>query len=107
MDVVSLDVFKKHVRADDFADDDDYLTELLETAESAVIKATNRSKDELEQMEGKFPPMLIHAMMMLAAHWYNQRESVSTVQMHAVPDALQALIKPFRKLVDDSGKNEI
>ncbi|MCW4098811.1 head-tail connector protein [Prevotella copri] len=107
MAVVSLDVFKKHVRADDFADDDDYLTELLETAESAVIKATNRSKDELEQMEGKFPPMLKHAMMMLAAHWYNQRESVSTVQMHAVPDALQALIKPFRKLVDDSGKNEI
>lgn len=107
MDVVSLDVFKKHVRADDFADDDDYLTELLETAESAVIKATNRSKDELEQMEGKFPPMLKQAMMMLAAHWYNQRESVSTVQMHAVPDALQALIKPFRKLVDDSGKNEI
>nr|DAZ49143.1 MAG TPA: head tail connector [Caudoviricetes sp.] len=107
MAVVSLDVFKKHVRADDFADDDDYLTELLETAESAVIKATNRSKDELEQMEGKFPPMLKQAMMMLAAHWYNQRESVSTVQMHAVPDALQALIKPFRKLVDDSGKNEI
>ena len=107
MNVVSLDVFKKHVRADDFADDDDYLTELLETAESAVIKATNRSKDELEQMEGKFPPMLKQAMMMLAAHWYNQRESVSTVQMHAVPDALQALIKPFRKLVDDSGKNEI
>lgn len=107
MDVVSLDVFKKHVRADDFADDDDYLTELLETAESAVIKATNRSKDELERMEGKFPPMLKQAMMMLAAHWYNQRESVSTVQMHAVPDALQALIKPFRKLVDDSGKNEI
>ena len=107
MDVVSLDVFKKHVGADDFADDDDYLTELLETAESAVIKATNRSKDELEQMEGKFPPMLKQAMMMLAAHWYNQRESVSTVQMHAVPDALQALIKPFRKLVDDSGKNEI
>lgn len=107
MAVVSLDVFKKHVRADDFADDDDYLTELLETAESAVIKATNRSKDELEQMAGKFPPMLKHAMMMLAAHWYNQRESVSTVQMHAVPDALQALIKPFRKLVDDSGKNEI
>lgn len=107
MAVVSLDVFKKHVRADDFADDDDYLTELLETAESAVIKATNRSKDELEQMEGEFPPMLKHAMMMLAAHWYNQRESVSTVQMHAVPDALQALVKPFRKLVDDSGKNEI
>ena len=107
MAVVSLDVFKKHVRADDFADDDDYLTELLETAECAVIKATNRSKDELEQMEGKFPPMLKQAMMMLAAHWYNQRESVSTVQMHAVPDALQALIKPFRKLVDDSGKNEI
>lgn len=42
--------------------------------------------------------------MMLAAHWYNQRETVSAVQMHEVPDALQALVKPYRKLVDDAGR---
>ena len=57
---------------------------------------------------GEFPAPLKHAMMMLAAHWYNQRESVSSVQMHEVPDALQSLVKPYRKLVNDaSGENEI
>lgn len=101
MAAVSLALFKKHVRADDFADDDEYLAHLIETAESAVITATNRTEDELEQMgEGAMPAPIKHAIMMLGAHWYNQRESVSGVQMHAVPDSLQALIKPYRKLAE-------
>lgn len=101
MAVVSLALFKKHVRADDFADDDEYLEHLLETAESAVIAATNRTEEELEQMGGgTMPTPIKHAIMMLGAHWYNQRESVSSVQMHAVPDSLQALIKPYRKLAE-------
>lgn len=104
MSVVSPELFKKHVRADDFADDDDYLEHLLETAEEAVVTATNRSRQELEELgDGKFPKPLVHAVMLLAGHWYNQRESVSTVQMHEVPDALQALIKPYRRLVSDAG----
>lgn len=101
MAVVSLALFKKHVRADDFADDDEYLEHLLETAESAVITATNRTQEELAQMgNGHVPTPIKHAIMMLGAHWYNQRESVSSVQMHAVPDSLQALIKPYRKLAE-------
>ena len=100
MEVVSLALFKKHVRADDFADDDVYLCHLLESAEIAVITATNRSREELEQMGGgEVPAPIRHAIMMLGAHWYNQRESVSSVQMHAVADSLQSLIKPYRKLV--------
>lgn len=101
MATVSLALFKKHVRADDFADDDEYLEHLLEAAETAVITATNRSKEELEQMGGgKMPTPIKHAIMLIGAHWYNQRESVSSVQMHAVPDSLQALIKPYRKLAE-------
>ncbi len=109
MSVVSLALFKKHVRADDFADDDSYLEHLLNTAEDAVITATRRTERELTALNGgEFPAPLTHAMMMLAAHWYNQRESVSSVQMHEVPDALQSLVKPYRKLVNDaSGENEI
>lgn len=109
MAVVDLDLFKKHVRADDFADDDDYLQHLLEAAEIAIIRATNRTEEELTEIGGgTFPATLKHAVMLLGAHWYNQRESVSSVQMHAAPDALQALIRPYRKLVsDDSGENEI
>jgi DNA packaging protein, QLRG family len=99
MAVVSLALFKKHVRADDFADDDVYLEHLLEAAEVSVISATNRNIDELTDNGVEFPASLKHAIMMLAAHWYNQRESVSSVQMHEVPDSLQALVKPYRKLV--------
>ena len=99
MNVLSLSLFKKHVRADDFADDDDYLMFILESAEEAVITATNRTRTELEQMgDGDVPLPIKHAIMMLGAHWYNQRESVSSVQMHSVPDSLQSLIKPYRKL---------
>lgn len=101
MAVVSLALFKKHVRADDFADDDEYLEHLLEVAETSVIIATNRTAEELcESGDGDFPKPLIQAIMMLAAHWYNQRESVSGVQMHEVPDTLQALVKPYRKLAE-------
>lgn len=101
MAVVSLALFKKHVRADDFADDDEYLAHLLETAQESVIIATHRTAAELFALnDGDFPQPLKHAVMVLAAHWYNQRESVSTAQMHEVPDALQSLIKPFRKLAE-------
>lgn len=101
MAVVSLALFKKHVRADDFTDDDTYLEHLLETAETSVITATNRTFVELcESGGGTFPKPLIQAIMMLAAHWYNQRESVSGVQMYEVPDTLQALVKPYRKLAE-------
>lgn len=104
MAVVSLALFKKHVRADDFADDDEYLSYLLEVAEETVIIATNRTGQELlDGNNGVVPAPLQHAIMMLAAHWYNQRESVSSVQMHEVPDSLQALVKPYRKLVSDAG----
>lgn len=103
MIAVSLDLFKKHVRADDIDDDDEYLTHLLNTAEEVVISYTQREPSELLNSEGTLPSSLKHAIMMLAAHWYNQRESVSTVQMNQVPDSLQALVKPYRKLVHYAG----
>lgn len=100
MSYTSLDLFKKHTRADEYADDDVYLQHLLDTAEKAVIKATRRSVEELTaHFMGELPEELQHAAMMLAAHWYNQRESASTTQMHEVPDSIGTLIKPFMRLV--------
>lgn len=99
MAIVSLALFKQHVRADDFADDDLYLEHLLDAAEVAVTRATNRTALELADANGGYyPEPLKQAVMMLAAHWYNQRESVSSTQMHEVPDSLQALVKPYTRL---------
>lgn len=102
MATVDLALLKKHVRADDFSDDDKYLTHLLTAAEQHVCRATNRSTEELLQMgDGIFPAELQQAVLLIAGHWYNQREAVSGVQMAEVPYTLQALIKPYRKLVND------
>lgn len=100
MATVDLKLVKQHVRADDFADDDEYLTALLAAAEEYVQKATNRTETELLELGGgKLPPMLQQAVLLTVGHWYNQREAVSGVQMAEVPYTMQALIKPYRKLV--------
>lgn len=99
MEIVSLSLFKQHVRADDFAADDEYLRHLLETASIAVVRSTERTEEELIEMGGgNMPKPIVQAVMMLAAHWYNQRESVSMTQMYQVPDSLSALVKPYQKL---------
>lgn len=99
---VSLDLLKKHVRADDFADDDDYLQHLLGAAEVYILTSTNRADEELCELGGgTWPKPLQHAVLLIAGHWYNQREAVSGVQMAEVPYTMQALVKPYRKLVDE------
>lgn len=107
MSTVDTALLKQHVRADDFSDDDSYLEKLLDAAEEYVCGATNRTSSELLQMGGglHLPPMLQQAVLLIAGHWYNQREAVSSVQMSEVPYTLQALIKPFRKL-SDRGEDE-
>lgn len=101
MALVDMTLFKQHVRADDFATDDAVLQFYLDAACDAVLRATNRSLEELLEMgNGDLPAPLQQAAMMLAAHWYNQREAVSGTQMHEVPASLNALIKQYRKLVD-------
>lgn len=92
-------LLKKQVRADDFYQDDAYLQHLLDAATETIVTYTNREKAELVDDDGNLPKMLQQAVLMLAAHWYNQRESVSAVAMHEVPDAVQTLVKPFRRLV--------
>lgn len=100
MATVDISLLKQHVRADDFSDDDQYLAHLLEAAEQYVCATTNRTSDELVELgDGKLPVMLQQAVLLAAGHWYNQREAVSGVQMAEVPYTLQALIKPYRKLV--------
>lgn len=102
MATVDIALLKQHVRADDFSEDDAYLAHLLEAAETYVCNATHRTSEELAQTDGKLPAPLQHAVLLIAGHWYNQREAVAGVQMSEVPYTLQALIKPYRRLVDDS-----
>lgn len=99
MAYASLEEIKKHVRADDFTDDDAYLQQLLDAAEADIIRATHRSEAELlEAGGGTFPPQLKQAELMLAAHWYNQRETATPTTFSAVPYSVEHLVAQFRKL---------
>ena len=105
---LDLDLLKKHVRADDFSDDDQYLAHLLEAAKQYVCTATNRNSEELvDAKTGELPATLQHAVLLIAGHWYNQREAVSGVQMAEVPYTIHALIKPYRKLVEDTNSTAV
>lgn len=98
-DYVTLADLKHQVYAADMEDDNTLLQRLLDTAEKVVIRHTRRTAAELTEMGGgEFPSDLCHAVLMLAAHWYNQREAVSSSQQNAVPYSLQYLVDPFKRL---------
>ena len=100
MSLAALSLLKAHVRADDFADDDAYLQHLLDTAEQHVADATNRSLADLVELGGgELPYSITHAVLLLAGHWYNQREAATTASTSAVPYAIDYLVAQFRKLV--------
>lgn len=100
MAIVDISLLKKHVRADDFSDDDEYLEHLLDAAEDYVLRATNASSLDDILVGGDLPAPLRQAVLLLAGHWYNQREAVSGVQMTEAPYTIQALIKPYRRLCE-------
>lgn len=104
MATISLEYFKKWVRADDIDTDDEVLQQCLDSAEEQVVNATNRTREELLEMgDGeKLPLTLQAAVLSLAATWYRDPEAMSSVQMHVSPQ-FTAAIKRFRKLSSKEG----
>lgn len=100
MALTSLELLKKQVNADDFFTDDDLLATYLEAAEEKIVGDTRRDLAELVEIGGygALPKPLEMAVLLLAAHWYNQREAVSGVQMAEVPYTISSLVKPYRRL---------
>ena len=100
MEIVSFDLIKKHVCADDFNADDDLLRHYLMAAQQTIIGRVGRSEIELLEIgEGDYPAALKQAVMLLVGHWYDKREAVATVQMHEIPLGITSLVKPFIKLM--------
>lgn len=110
--VVTLEELKMQMRVD--LEEEDAIIEAYGiAAEDTVASMTRRTLEELAvigraegQMDGDvtdmvtdFPARLKVAVLMLAAHWYRNREPVATVAMNAVPYALEVLVKPYRRLV--------
>lgn len=77
--------------------DDAYLQTLLDAAEEWVCLSTHRELTELCDAHG-LKPSVRHAVLMLAAHWYAQREAAVGGTMSPAPYGVSALLAPFRRL---------
>lgn len=98
MSEISLEAFKRHIRADDIKGDDEKLQMRLDAAEAYVVGATRRTMNELKQMGGgRLPMPVIQAVLMAAAAFDENTQAVQSVQLHVNP-LYPALLRQYRKL---------
>ena len=101
MSEVDLNLFKQCSRFDDYAVTDEVLQFRLDAAEEAVITWTARTRGELIAMGGGTLPLpLQQAIIALADHWQDNVGVMGQGAAQEMPYSLQALIKPYRKLVE-------
>lgn len=92
---VTLAEAKKHLNVD-FSDDDDYIEDLISVGEASVEKSIQCPITDYVT-DGTLNPMLGHAVKMIAANLYANREPVAFAVPQAIPYTLQYLITPFIK----------
>lgn len=115
--VVSLAELKAQMR-EDWDGEDSLITLYGCAAEDAVIQGTYRTLEQLKRIgyaestgmligddealpEGEwFPSRLKVAVLMLASHYFRNREPVASIAQNAVPYTIDFFLKPYRKLTE-------
>lgn len=87
---------KTHLNVD-FDEDDRYIESLSAAAQASVEMRIQQPLSNLEDKDGNLNPMLIHAIKIMVASLYDNREAVSYGQPRAVPYTLDYLLTPFIK----------
>lgn len=83
---ITLSEARKHCNIDDdFHADDQYFLSLIEVAENAVAKQIDRPLYACVGQDGLLPPTIRHAILIMVATMYENREAVAPIQMHKVP----------------------
>lgn len=92
----SLALLKKNVRADDFTDDDELLSFLLESAERQVINETQRKEEEL-LIDGDLPLDLKQAAVLLASYSYRNRDGGTPQDITALGSTMCLFLDRYHK----------
>lgn len=97
---------KRHLNVDErFQEDDEYLLELAEVAQAAVERHLDTSLQEIAKDNGGvLPPPIVHAMKLLVAEYYSQREAIAYTATQVVPLAYDYLLEPY---IDYKPKKEL
>lgn len=111
LEFLTLELIKAQARIEaDEHDEDTYLMALGKAAERKLLKDIQRTKAEVEEMEGEWPEDLTLAALLLTSQWYLHREPTVNMSISVVPYAYEALYMPYRKgtysSVDDDEDQE-
>lgn len=87
MAYTTLERAKKHLNIEpDFTDDDEYITSLIDVAESVVEEDVCRLLSDLEDERGSIPAPLQQAILLQIGTHYASREGIAFgVQVHEIP----------------------
>lgn len=95
---VTLEQAKDHLRVN-FDDDDIYIGDLIDVAETSVANEIGSTLASNE-IGGALPKPLYQTILMMVGHLYNSREPVVTgVGVTKVPYTLEYLLAPYKNWV--------
>ena len=95
---VTIEDLKRQLRVD-YEEEDDLIAMYGEAAENVVVKATNRSLEELKAIgDGALPLPIRVAILKMAAEMFTNRGITTQGNVSVVPYGFEALIKPYVKL---------
>lgn len=96
---VNLQQLKKHLNIDSsFHDDDEYLVDLEQVAEHCVERHIDDKLSDIIIASGRttIPPTLIQAILILAANFYSNRESIAFSSHTELPYSLTYLLDSYK-----------
>lgn len=93
---ISVDDLKRHLNID-YDEDDQYLTELIEAAESAIELYIQQPLSGLAE-DGNLPSDMKMAVRLLAGGFYANREPAAFAASSEIPYGLTFLLIQRRKL---------
>lgn len=94
---VTLETVKTHLNIDrDYIDDDEYITDLIDAATVAVENHIMHPLTDVITDDDELPSAIKHAIMLLVADFYNNRETTSYSAMKELPLSYSYLLQPYK-----------
>lgn len=91
---VTLEELKQHLNVD-FDHDDAYISGLIEPVQLAIEAYLNRPLAELVT-DGKIDRRIWHAIRILIANYYANREDITFASANVIPNHITLLLQPLK-----------
>lgn len=92
---ISLDDAKKHLNVE-HNEDDAFISELIDVAEDHLSGLLHRQLVSVEESSGELPAALRHALRIIVARFYADREGYRSGRVTELPFALGSLIGRYQ-----------